>query len=89
MDSERIMHAVRTHWSIDNRQHWQMDVTFNEDRQRKKRNAARNFPILCKIELTRLKNNPRTGSLAMKRKMAGWDVDFLKELLEAEWKVTK
>ena len=88
-DSERIMHAVRTHWSIENNLHWQLDVTFNEDSRRKKRNAARNFSLLCKIALTRLKNNPRTGSPAMKRKMAGWDVDFLKELLDAEWQVTK
>lgn len=83
------MHAVRTHWSIENNLHWQLDVTFNKDSQRKKRNAARNFSLLCKIALTQLKNNPRTGSLAMKRKMAGWNVDFLKELLDAEWQVTK
>ena len=82
--SKRIMHVVRTHWSIENNLHWQLDVTFNEDSQRKKRNAARNFSLLCKIALTQLKNNPRTGSLAMKRKMAGWNVDFLKELLDAE-----
>lgn len=89
LDSERIMHAVRTHWSIENNLHWQLDVTFNEDSWRKKRNAARNFSLLCKIALTQLKNNPRKGSLAMKRKMAGWDVEFLKELLDAEWQTTK
>lgn len=85
LDSERIMDAIRTHWSIENNLHWQLDVTFNEDSQRKKGNAARNFSLISKIALTQLKNNPYKASLRLKRKKAGWDIGFLEELLDAEW----
>ncbi|KAB7623318.1 ISAs1 family transposase, partial [Verminephrobacter sp. Larva24] len=30
-DSERILHAVRMHWGIENGLHWCLDVTFGED----------------------------------------------------------
>lgn len=87
LDPERIMDAIRTHWSIENNLHWQLDVTFNEDSQRKKRNAARNFSLVSKIALAQLRNNPYKASLKLKRKKAGWDISFLKELLDAEWTV--
>ena len=83
------MRAIRTHWGIENNLHWQLDVTFHEDGQRKRGNAARNFSLISKIAMTHLRNNPRKGSLAMKRKMAGWDIGFLKELLDAEWNMAE
>lgn len=86
LDPDRIMDAIRTHWSIENNLHWQLDVTFNEDSQRKKKNAARNFSLISKIALAQLKNNPYKASLKLKRKKAGWDIGFLEELLDAEWK---
>lgn len=89
LDSERIMDAIRTHWSIENNLHWQLDVTFNEDSQRKKRNAAQNFSLISKIALAQLKKNPYKASLRLKRKKAGWDIGFLKELLDAQWNTTR
>lgn len=79
------MQAIRTHWSIENNLHWQLDVTFNEDGQRKKKNAAQNFSLISKIAMSQLKNSQRKGSLTMKRKLAGWDTEYLKELLDAQW----
>lgn len=79
------MDAIRTHWSVENNLHWQLDVTFNEDNTKKKGNAARNFSLLCKIAMTQIKNSKRKGSFKMKRKMAGWDDKFMTELLDAEW----
>ena len=31
---ERVQHALRAHWAIENCLHWVLDVTMNEDRQR-------------------------------------------------------
>lgn len=87
LDSDMIMQAIRTHWSIENNLHWQLDVTFNEDSQRKKKNAAQNFSLISKIAMAQLKNSNRKGSLIMKRKLAGWDNEYLKELLDADWVV--
>lgn len=85
LDSDRIIETIRSHWSIENNLHWQLDVSFNEDAQKKKKNAARNFSVLNKITMTQLKNNKRKASLKGKRKMAGWSDEFLAELLDAPW----
>lgn len=85
MDSKRLLDVARAHWSVENNLHWQLDVTFDEDATRKRRNAARNFSLLCKIAMTQIKNSPRKGSFKMRRKMAGWDDGFMAELLDAEW----
>lgn len=85
LDSERITETIRSHWSIENNLHWQLDVSFNEDSQKKKKNAAQNFSLLNKIAMTQLKNNKRKASLKGKRKMAGWSDEFLAELLDAPW----
>ena len=86
LDSDRIMQAVRTHWSIENNLHWQLDVTFNEDNTRKIKNAAQNFSIISKIALAQIKNSTRKGSFKMKRKLAGWDENFMIQLLDSKWK---
>ena len=52
LDSDHIMDTIRSHWSIENNLHWQLDVTFNEDSQKKKENAVQNFSMLSKIALT-------------------------------------
>lgn len=85
MDSKRLLDVARAHWSIENNLHWQLDVTFDEDATRKRRNAARNFSLLCKIAMAQIKNSVRKGSFKMKRKMAGWDDEFMAELLDAKW----
>ena len=80
-DPERILNVARQHWSIENNLHWQLDVSFNEDNQRKKRNAAQNISLVNKLSLTLLKQDTSTGSIKSKRKRAGWDNEFLTTLL--------
>lgn len=80
---EEIATAVRQHWSIENNLHWQLDVTFREDYSKKIQNAARNFSAATKIALTILKNDKKTkGSMNLKRLKAGWNEDYLSELLQ-------
>ncbi|MBR5823330.1 MAG: transposase, partial [Paludibacteraceae bacterium] len=67
--------------SIENNLHWQLDVSFNEDNQRKKRNAAQNVSLINKLALTLLKQDTSKGSIKSKRKRAGWDNEFLAILL--------
>jgi len=44
---KRFAEAVRSHWSIENRLHWQLDVTFQEDQCRVRRgHADANLSIL-------------------------------------------
>lgn len=81
MDAKRIMEMLRNHWKIENELHWQLDVNFHEDYTRKKNVAAQNFSLLAKIALAALKNNKRKKPINRKRKVAGWDNEYLWELI--------
>ena len=75
--------AVRQHWSIENNLHWQLDVTFNEDKLRMRvKNAAHNLSILRRMVLNTLKTDQATkASLRLKRKKAGWSEEYLMSML--------
>ena len=75
--------AVRSHWSIENQLHWQLDVTFHEDQSRVRlRHADANFSILRRAALSLLKNN-HTLKVGVKNKRlaAGWDDSYLEQVL--------
>ena len=75
--------AVRGHWSIENKLHWQLDVTFGEDQCRiRKGNADANFSILRRAALSLLKNE-KTAKVGMKNKRltAAWNTEYLEKVL--------
>jgi len=75
--------AIRSHWSIENKLHWTLDVAFSEDASRKRiKNASQNFSILNKIALNLLKNE-KTIKIGVKgrRLKAGWDNHYLIKVL--------
>ena len=75
--------AVRGHWSIENRLHWQLDVSFGEDQCRlRKGHSDANFSILRRTALSLLKND-QTAKVGIKNKrlLAGWNDDYLAQLL--------
>jgi predicted transposase YbfD/YdcC len=78
MGIHRYAEVLRNHWGIENNLHWQLDVSFGEDRSRiQDRNAAANFAVLRKLALGLLRRNPEKMSVARKRKKAALDTDFL------------
>jgi len=81
LDAKAIAEAIRTHWSIENKLHWQLDVSFREDFSRKTKNAAINYSLMCKMVLGLLKNDDKKASIKAKRKVAGWDQQYLDKLL--------
>jgi predicted transposase YbfD/YdcC len=75
--------ALRDHWGIENRQHWQLDVTFYEDDSSiVNRNGAQNMALLRKWALGLLKAHPDKLSIATKRYRAAADMNFLQETLD-------
>jgi predicted transposase YbfD/YdcC len=75
-------HLVRSHWSIENSLHWHLDVTFNEDRSRIcQDNAPANMGLLRKIALQVLKQASDKQSIKSRRKIAGWNDEYLMCLL--------
>lgn len=84
--SAKYMSAlVRNHWSIENELHWQMDVTFKEDRSRAwQGNLPANLGILRRIALSMIKNgSDGKQSLKLTRQTAGWDEKTLEKLVFA------
>ncbi len=62
--------AVRGHWSIENKLHWTLDVTFNEDQSRiRKDHGAENFALLRRYVLSIIKLDTSKNSMRRKRKM--------------------
>ncbi|CAN5281452.1 ISAs1-like element ISSod22 family transposase [soil metagenome] len=77
--------ALREHWGIENSLHWQLDVTFDEDRNRvSKRNGAENFALLRRLTLSLLQAHPSKLSIAKKRFAAAINTDFLEEILRGD-----
>jgi predicted transposase YbfD/YdcC len=77
--------ALRNHWGIENNLHWQLDVTFDEDRNRVTRRwGAENLALLRRLTRSLLKAHPSKESIARKRFAAALDTDFLEEVLRGD-----
>ena len=74
---------IRSHWGVENKLHWTLDVAFSEDASRKrKNNAAQNYSILLKIALNLLRNEKtEKQGIAGKRLKAGWNEAYLLKVL--------
>jgi predicted transposase YbfD/YdcC len=67
-DPNAILHAVRSHWGIENNLHWTLDVIFDEDRcKTRKDNAPLGHAIIRHTALNILKADRLKGSLRRKR----------------------
>ena len=82
-NAERILYAVRKHWSIENECHWVLDVALNEDRSRVRKNQApENFAVLRHIALNLLKQEKiAKGGIHAKQLQAAWKEDYLLKVL--------
>ena len=81
-EADFIRH-IRNHWAVENSLHWVLDMSFGEDRQRKRAGmSAENFALVRKFSLNILKRDKGKGSLVTKRLKAGWSIDYLFSLLE-------
>jgi len=75
---QRFAQAVRGHWGIENSLHWVLDVTFDEDRSRiRKDHGPDNFALLRRFAVSLIKQDTSPGSVKKKRKRAAWNNDAL------------
>ena len=80
--AEHFNQIVRSHWGIENRLHWWLDVVMNEDQDRSRMdNSPHKLAILRHIGLNLMQKDTAKGSLRGKLKRAGWDNAYLTRLL--------
>jgi predicted transposase YbfD/YdcC len=82
-DAKRFNGVIRTHWEIENRVHWVLDVAMAEDTNRtRKGESAQNLALIRKLALNLLRreNSVKVG-FAAKQKRAGWDHNYLLKIL--------
>ena len=82
-DAKLLNQAARSHWAVENSLHWVLDVTFQEDRSRiRKENAPENFGLLRRLALCLLKREKTSKrSIKGKRLQAAWDDTYLLRVL--------
>jgi len=84
-DAVKINKAVRSHWSIENNLHWNLDVLFKEDASLKKKgDSPINFNIITKIALTLIEREKSTKmSKNSKRLKAALDDKYRMKILKS------
>ena len=75
--------AIRSHWQVENKLHWQLDVSFNEDKNRCRSGyAAQSISLINKVALNLLKNEKTVkAGVKTKRLKAGWSDRYMMKVL--------
>jgi predicted transposase YbfD/YdcC len=82
LSPERLNDVVRSHWGVENRLHWRLDVVMNEDQDRTRLgDAPENLAVLRHMALNVMQKDATKGSLRGKFKRAGWDEIYLAKLI--------
>ena len=82
LSPERLNEVVRSHWGVENRLHWRLDVVMNEDQDRSRLgHAPENLAVLRHMALNVMQKDPTKGSLRGKFKRAGWEDAYLAKLI--------
>lgn len=81
--AKKVANAIRSHWSVENNLHWSLDVAFNEDACRvRKDEGPANLACLRRIAQTQLRRETSLKvGMANKRARAGWDQNYLLKVL--------
>ena len=83
LTTEKFAIAVRSHWDVENKLHWRLDVTMNEDDCRIRRgNAAELFSGIRHIAVNILTENKEfKAGLRRKMRRAAMDREYLASVL--------
>ncbi|EDM3692492.1 hypothetical protein CSM81_23575 [Salmonella enterica subsp. enterica serovar Infantis] len=81
-DVERIAGTIRSHWEVENKAHWVLDVTFNEDDSRiRAEDGAENVAVIRRFAMNLARLHPLKDSMRSKLKQAGWSDKFRSEII--------
>jgi len=80
---EKMLKNIRSHWLIENALHWVLDMSFNQDYSRiRKDNAPYAMAIINHIAINLLQlAKPKRQSIKRMRKICGWDTNTLDDVI--------
>ena len=82
LTAAEALEATRAHWGVENNLHWVLDVVFGEDANRvRKGHGQENLNAIRKLALVAIAGADDEHSLTVRRKMAGWDEEYLIDLV--------
>src|SRR5215210_3764956 len=81
LSPRKLLDTVRAHWSIENHLHWTLDVVFDEDDARSRKNyAPENLAVIRRLALNILNTHPDKRSTASKMRQAKWKQTYFLSL---------
>jgi len=81
MTPAKTAEVVRAHWGIENRLHWILDVVFDEDDARTRKDCGpENLAVIRRLAQNILRMHPSDRSISRKMRAAQWSKDFFFEL---------
>ena len=82
LDVERLANAARGHWGVES-MHWLLDVAFKDDLSRYRAgHGAKNMAVVRRFALNLVRAHKTKGSIKTRRKCAGWNPQFLLQILQ-------
>jgi predicted transposase YbfD/YdcC len=74
--------VVRSHWHVENRLHWVLDVVFHDDLARLRTgNGPQNMAVVKHMAINLVRSSNDKHSLKVRRKLANLDPDYLASLI--------
>ncbi|MSP89984.1 MAG: transposase family protein, partial [Alphaproteobacteria bacterium] len=75
-------HALRTHWHVENRLHWVLDVVFHDVLARlRTQYGPHNMAVVKHMAINLVRNPMDKHSLKVQRKLANLEPDYLETLI--------
>ena len=77
----KLLIVMRAHWSIENQLHWTLDVVFDEDAARTRKDyGPENLAVIRRWAQNILRMHPAPKSISSKMRSANWSKEFFFEL---------
>jgi predicted transposase YbfD/YdcC len=77
----KMLEVVRAHWGVENHLHWTLDVVFDEDGSRSRKNhAPENLAVIRRLALNIIRAHPDDSPPGRKMRRAALDKVFFFEL---------
>lgn len=82
LSAQAYLDGARAHWAVENGLHWVLDVVFDEDRARnRKDHGPENLATVRKLALNILNRARPDISVRRKRKRSGWSNEFARSII--------